>query len=173
MKVRAIGRLATRAGLQSFSGVLLVVAIVAGFWANMRPPAIERSIDATSVIGDDWHAHGPQKAFDGDPRTEWHSEDMTNGSIVRRFEAAKTVRAVTLLNGRNPPWLDRGADRYRIELLGAGDEVLAQDSGRAELGARVRHELGARGVRSIRFVAETFHGSSASVAELTIELADE
>jgi hypothetical protein len=157
-----------RNALQAWLGVLVVLAIVGVYVGTQRRPRPERAIDATSAFADDWRGHGPQRAFDGDPRTEWHAEDMTAGTIVRRFDPAIQLTNITLLNAQNPPWNDRATDRYRIELVDASGAVRTIP-GRARPGERIEHRVDATDLRELRFVAETFHGSSPGVAELVLD----
>lgn len=154
---------------QGVLGVVLVLAIVGVYALTQRRERPWREIDASSAFADDWRGHGPQRAFDGDARTEWHTEDMTAGTLIRRWPSPIRIERVTLINARNPPWLDRATDRYRVELVDAEGAIVATRRGRATPGERVTHELGTGGVSELRFVAETFHGSSAGLAELIIE----
>jgi hypothetical protein len=161
-----------RPSVQAVGGVLLVLAVVAGYAWSQRTPTPAHAMDATSVFMDDWRGRGPQRAFDGDVRTEWHAEDMTTGTLIRRFDPPVDIQRITLVNGRNAPWNDRATDRYRIELLGTDEQVVERLRSRASPGERVVHDVRAHGVRELRFITETFHGSSPGVAELTLDLAE-
>jgi hypothetical protein len=110
-----------------------------------------------------WPTWGPEKAFDGLPRTSWFTERGDAAALKKKpwiaveFPQAVTVRRVTILPNREPPW-ETGYTILvgRLELLDEKGKVLF--SSEDEVGG-VRPNMEARpqkpvsGVHRIRFAS--------------------
>ncbi|MCS6798744.1 MAG: hypothetical protein NZ898_09455 [Myxococcota bacterium] len=113
------------------------------------------------------------KAIDGSPTTAWLAPDGMSATLVVRIHPPRSVRRIRLLNAYNAPHYDRGTKDYALELL-SDDRVLRRFGGRFERTVQgvpswVDHDVGVDGVDRIRFVAYSYHGLSAGLAEMRLE----
>ena len=115
--------------------------------------------------------YAPDKAFDGDPSTEWVASDGAPSWIELRLAEPVAIRGVALLGGHNPGYDDRGTGRFTIRAF-AGDAVVAELQGSfSRLSPRpewVAFPVRAEGVDRIHVEVHTHHGVGAAIAEVEL-----
>lgn len=108
-----------------------------------------------------WPTWGPEKAFDGNPLKSWFTAGGDAAAfgkepwIAVEFPGDVTVRRVTLLSNREPPWqVGYTILVGRLELLDKDGKVLFfrdDEVGGERAHMEVRPKAAIRGVRKIRF----------------------
>ena len=152
-------------------GLALLGGALALFWPTS---SLDASVEASGAyLGDPRYAGS--MAFDGDPRTEWQLDDRQRGWVERRFSTPVAMRKVSLRNGHNAHWMDRGVRGYRLELYDARDrEVhrLRASFAAIEENPQPRVHVLPRGLPPIgrlRVVVESYFELGASLAEVSWE----
>ncbi len=152
------------------AAMLLVVGLVA--WNALRPRA------TMTVTG----SPGTQRNFeaiyaiDGNPRTEWQTDDHRGGWIELHLDPPRSVAAVRVLNGHNRHYDDRAMKDYQVTYFDPSGRRVARGEGsfaaiRPE-GEWQRLDLAGPNVERIRLTAESWHGRSPAVAEIVVEYRD-
>ena len=112
-----------------------------------------------------------EHAVDGDPGREWLAPEGANGWIELRFARPIDVRAVRVVNAHNPGFDDRATRDLDVELY-RKDRLLARAQSRfdhIDPTAAVRIiPVEASGVTRVRFIARTFLGRGAGLAEVEV-----
>ncbi|MEO0325047.1 MAG: hypothetical protein AAF447_18950 [Myxococcota bacterium] len=104
----------------AMGGVIGLAVLAAIVVALLQPATLEDSVEASGAYQGDPRYAG-LKAFDGDPNTEWQLDDRQRGWVERRFADALPMGRITIHNGHNGHWMDRGVRGYRVELYDAQD----------------------------------------------------
>jgi len=127
---------------------------------------------ASGTSESELHTHySPDKAVDGDPKTEWLAPDFQEAWLDVRLEPAVPMKAVALLNARNPPFDDRGAQQFRVEAyLGPRRVAIAEDS----FGPKSDQQtwryvpIQADSADRIRVIVQTWSGLGGGIAEVRV-----
>ncbi|MCC7534605.1 MAG: hypothetical protein IT379_00245 [Deltaproteobacteria bacterium] len=152
--------------------VVLALATVAFVAAVLYVTAPKRELMASASAwwgsSDDEH---PRNAVDGDESTEWHLPDAALGFLEVRPMPARDIRAVRLLDTRNPPFFDRVTTRVRVTAF-AGDRQLATRESEmpASIGAGrwVEIPMVARGVDRVRIDILAFSQKGGGLTEVAL-----
>ncbi|MCC9604782.1 hypothetical protein LOC68_26285 [Blastopirellula sp. JC732] len=131
-----------------------------------------------------WPTWGPELAFDQNPYKSWFTARRdaaafgTKPWVAVEFPQDVTVRRVTILANREPPWqIGYTILVGRLELLNAKGEVLYQrddEVGGERLDMEVRPRKPIEGVRTIRFTSHKDEGDQnpyddVAIGEMMVE----
>jgi hypothetical protein len=112
-----------------------------------------------------------KQAVDGDPGGEWLAPEGAGGWLELRFARPIDVKAVRVTNAHNPGYNDRATRDLDVELY-RKEQLLTRthttfDQIEPTPTARTIPVEG-QGVTRVRFVARTFHGRGAGLAEVEV-----
>ncbi len=131
-----------------------------------------------------WTGWGPERAFDGDPQTSWFTARGDAAAFGKKpwvaveFPTEVTVRRVTILSNREPPW-EVGYTILvgRLELLDEEGRVLyarEDEVGGERPDMEARPKMPIAGVRRIRFTSLSDEGDKnpyddVAIGEILVE----
>jgi hypothetical protein len=125
-----------------------------------------------------WPTWGPERAFDGDPLKSWFTQQGDAAALGRKpwvaveFPQAVTVRRVTLLCNREPPWqVGYTILVGRVELLDKDGKVLYtrdDEVGGERPDMEVRPGKPVTGVHKIRFTSLKDEGDKNPFEDIAI-----
>ncbi|PQO43359.1 discoidin domain-containing protein [Blastopirellula marina] len=125
-----------------------------------------------------WPTWGPEKAFDGNPVKSWFTARKdaaafgTKPWVAVEFPQDVTVRRVTILANREPPWqIGYTILVGRLELLDAKGEVLFHrddEVGGERMDMEVRPRKPIAGVRTVRFTSHKDEGDQNPYEDVAI-----
>ncbi|UJR81416.1 discoidin domain-containing protein [Sandaracinus amylolyticus] len=159
LRTTSIGRIANT--------VLIVGVVLVGWYFATREP--EGVFADASGVWADSDTFSPDKAIDGRADTFWLAPDGVEATLDVRISPPRRVDRVRLINGTNPPHLDRGTRDYRVEVFSDGEVVRTEEGTLAQDATPVELEVGTDAVQRIRFTARSHYRNSAGLAELQLE----
>lgn len=125
-----------------------------------------------------WPTWGPEKAFDGNPSKSWFTARKdaaafgTKPWVAVEFPQDVTVRRVTILANREPPWqIGYTILVGRVELLDANGEVLYHrddEVGGERMDMEVRPQKPIAKVRTVRFTSHKDEGDQNPYEDVAI-----
>lgn len=160
---RARRRWASRLGVATIAIALLVSYAVRSQRVTLRAVSTEHWGNDVRFV--------PERAVDGRPDTEWLTNDGREEVLELRLSRPAHLRAVRLLNARNPPHFDRATHEFDLELYAEGRllrrvhsyfDEFSQNPHWLEIGVE------AHGVDRIRFVPRSHYGLGAGLAEFEV-----
>lgn len=109
--------------------VVVALAFAAALAALVWVAAPRKEVTATASAwwGSSEDEH-PRNAVDGDESTEWHLPDAALGFLEIRATPARDLRAVRLLDTRNPPFYDRITTRVRLTAFAGDRQLVSRES---------------------------------------------
>lgn len=155
-------------GAGRIANTLLVLAVAgtAAYFATRVPEGV--FADASGVWADA-DAFVPEKAIDGRADTFWLAPDGVEANLDVRISPPRRIERVRLINGTNPPHLDRGTREYRVEVFSNGRAVHTEEGTLTHDATPVELEVPADAVERIRFTARSHYRIGAGLAELQFE----
>lgn len=125
-----------------------------------------------------WPTWGPERAFDGKPLTSWFTASGDAAAFGKKpwiaveFPQAVTVRRVTLLSNREPPWqIGFTILVGRLELLDKEGKVLFSrddEVGGERPDMEVRPRMAIQGVHKLRFTSLQDEGKKNGYDDIAI-----
>lgn len=150
--------------------VLIALAVVtAGTVIALRPPP-----SLTVTCSAHWNNVSDSDApnvIDQDPDTEWSLPDRTQGWLELRLNPPHQVDKLRILNGRNRPWDDRGANAYRVEIMATGRPPKRMNGAFAQWKPEPTWQelqVATPNVERIRIYVDTWHRAGGSLAEVEV-----
>jgi hypothetical protein len=153
-------------GRWAAASIGLVLIVAAGI--GLSRPQARFEIVASGIYSPEFDA---EHAVDGDPGREWLAPEGTSGWVELRFAKPLDVKAVRVTNAHNPGFNDRATRDLDVELY-RKEQLLTRthstfDQVEPTPAARTI-PVEAQGVTRVRFVARTFHGRGAGLAEVEV-----
>jgi hypothetical protein len=112
-----------------------------------------------------------EHAVDGDPGREWLAPEGASAWLELRFAQPIDVRAVRVINSHNPGFNDRATRDLDVELYRKDQLLTRAQSTFDQIDPTAAERIipvVAKGVTRVRFVARTFHGRGAGLAEVEV-----
>ena len=152
-------------------------ATLGGYFFLLDDIATEPTAPAYAVRASDWAErelndwYVPEHVSDGLPGTEWHLPGPEVGWLELRAPEPTSMAWVRLLNARNAPHFDRGAERVRLTAID-GEAVVARaevtlDPPGEEIAWRDVY-LGAARASLLRIEVLSAYGLSGGLAEVEV-----
>ncbi|MBX7196131.1 MAG: discoidin domain-containing protein [Sandaracinaceae bacterium] len=147
----------------------VVIGVVAGLYFALRRPS-GTYVEASAYFGNN-DQFAPANAIDGNVDTEWVLPDRSSGWLDIHVGTPRRIEAVSIVNGSNPPHLDRAMREYTIEVWAHGELARSVEGTVPFSPARnpVRHEIGVDDVERVRVVVRSWHNLGGSLAEVSFE----
>jgi hypothetical protein len=158
-------RIVTSRWLRVGGIAVVVLAFVATFF-YVRGSV---SVAASGSFND--YEFEPRKAIDGNPKTEWLLPSKSTGWLELSFRA-RSIKLVKLLNARNPPFLDRATQDFRVELYRNKQLVHSAKQKFEKLEADpawLPVPIPAITADAVRIVIDSSHKSGGGLAEVVVE----
>jgi hypothetical protein len=159
-------RRAVISGRWAAASVGLILIVVA--WLGISRLQDRLEIVASGIYSPVFDA---ERAADGDPSREWLAPEGASAWLELRFAQPIDVKGVRVTNAHNPGFNDRATRDLDVELY-RKEQLLTRahytfDQVEVTPAARTI-PVEAQGVTRVRFVARTFHGRGAGLAEVEV-----
>jgi hypothetical protein len=126
-------------------------------------------IGITASASYDQTTHGPTKAVDGDPTTEWLLPSRAAGSLEVHLRPRR-LHEVRLRNAHNAGYNDRATHGFHIECYREGKLVTKVAGSFAKFEAApawIKVPIDARNVDTLKIVVDSYHKSGGGLAEIS------
>lgn len=149
--------------------VITLAVVTAAAVIALRPPPL-----VTVTCSAHWNNVSDSDApnvIDQDPDTEWSLPDRTQGWLELRLNPPHSVDKLRILNGRNRPWDDRGANALRVEVMASGRPPKRLSTSFPQWKPEPTWQdlaIATPNVERIRIYVDTWHRAGGSIAEVEV-----